>query len=371
MKRINWFLCNQTNVVGWLNDWMTYWLIDWHWWIDIDWQEASDLILLVLKHFEAWNDNLQVLKDKGYVFGRLVGFGGLILASGNTLCSFLAYWGFVDCVWDVCSIYCLCWLRFYCGRFLFYSKGNKHIIGSKNEEGHFHGLKERVKGTARLVWLSRVHRAGYRRRIFIFQEGPVPVLQSNKWLVRIGVGLQLWMCFLVDLPAFVASFTFFSARLRCWETLDSTLEFRPGSRANLSVLVTEYYYPSVICSSVSCAHFFSHKCSVVSIISVGCFAQCCLVGVLFCRFSLLLSRSLLDGFLAEPGVCQWAQRRMHCVKRLLRGIKGRTLTSALHAVACRAMVSLKSMKAFSGAGNALKLHWHSVCWTDTQICRWP
>ena len=126
MKRINWFLCNQTNVcatfIGWLNDWMTYWLIDWHWWIDIDWQEARDLILLVLKHFEAWNDNLQVLKDKGYVFGRLVGFGGLILASGNTLCSFLAYWGFVDCVWDVCSIYCLCWLRFYCRGFLSYSK---------------------------------------------------------------------------------------------------------------------------------------------------------------------------------------------------------------------------------------------------------
>ena len=38
-------------------------------------QEATDS-LTGLKHFEAWNDNLQVLKDKGYVFGRLVGFGG-------------------------------------------------------------------------------------------------------------------------------------------------------------------------------------------------------------------------------------------------------------------------------------------------------
>ena len=33
--------------------------------------------------------------------------------------------------------------------------------------------------------------------------------------------------------AIVASY--FSALLRCWETLDSTLESRPGSRANLSV----------------------------------------------------------------------------------------------------------------------------------------
>ena len=53
-------------------------------------QEASNS-LSDLKHFEAWNDNLQVLKDKGYVFGRLVGFGGsLFSASGNTLCSFSA-----------------------------------------------------------------------------------------------------------------------------------------------------------------------------------------------------------------------------------------------------------------------------------------
>ena len=59
-------------------------------------------------------------------------------------------------------------------------KATNILLVPKNEEGHFHGLKERVKGTARLVWLSRVHRAGYRRRIFIFQEGPVPVLQSNK-----------------------------------------------------------------------------------------------------------------------------------------------------------------------------------------------
>ena len=34
--------------------------------------------------------------------------------------------------------------------------------------------------------------------------------------------------------AIVASY--FSALLRCWETLDSTLESRLGSRANLSVL---------------------------------------------------------------------------------------------------------------------------------------
>ena len=53
-------------------------------------QEASDS-LSVLKHFEPWKENLQVLKDKGYVFGRLVGFGGSVFSSGNTLCSFPAY----------------------------------------------------------------------------------------------------------------------------------------------------------------------------------------------------------------------------------------------------------------------------------------
>lgn len=37
--------------------------------------EASES-LSVLKHSEAQNDNFQVLKDKGNVFGRLVGFGG-------------------------------------------------------------------------------------------------------------------------------------------------------------------------------------------------------------------------------------------------------------------------------------------------------
>ena len=55
----------------------------------------------------------------------------------------------------------------------------------------------------------------------------------------------------MDLPALVASFTFFSARLRCWETLDSTLEFRPGSRANLSVLAMEYDSPKVALVHVS------------------------------------------------------------------------------------------------------------------------
>ena len=104
------------------------------------------------------------------------------------------------------------------------------------------------------------------------------------------------------LPALVASFTFFSARLRCWETLDSTLEFRPGSRANLSVLVgygvllSQCYLFIYLClariSSVTSAVSCPLSVLVVSRNAVS--LVCCFVVFPFCSRALCWMDSWLN-----------------------------------------------------------------------------